>query len=76
MLFRMQMISVVKITVSFSCTKRDKLINTNHFCDNQMSHMKNGTLNVNGHKQIYFFLFSFATRAGSPQQREPITVGP
>ena len=23
-----------------------------------------------------FFLFSFATRAGSPQQREPITLGP
>ena len=22
------------------------------------------------------YLFSFATRAGSPQQREPITVGP
>ena len=24
----------------------------------------------------FFFLFSFATRAGSPQQREPVTVGP
>ena len=24
---------------------------------------------------FYFILFSFATRAGSPQQREPITVG-
>ena len=26
--------------------------------------------------RISLFLFSFATRAGSPQQREPITVGP
>ena len=25
---------------------------------------------------FYFILFIFATRAGSPQQREPITVGP
>ena len=25
---------------------------------------------------FFYFLFSFATRAGSPQQREPITVGP
>ena len=25
---------------------------------------------------FFFLLFSFATRAGSPQQREPITVGP
>ena len=25
---------------------------------------------------LIFFLFSFATRAGSPQQREPLTVGP
>ena len=25
---------------------------------------------------IFFILFSFATRAGSPQRREPITVGP
>ena len=25
---------------------------------------------------LSFFLFSFATREGSPQQREPITVGP
>ena len=25
---------------------------------------------------LYFILFSFATRAGPPQQREPITVGP
>ena len=25
---------------------------------------------------LFFYLFSFATRAGSPQQREPITVGP
>ena len=25
---------------------------------------------------FFFFNFSFATRAGSPQQREPITVGP
>ena len=25
---------------------------------------------------IYFFTINFATRAGSPQQREPITVGP
>ena len=23
-----------------------------------------------------FYLFNFATRAGTPQQREPITVGP
>ena len=25
---------------------------------------------------FYFFLFNFATRAGTPQQREPITLGP
>ena len=25
---------------------------------------------------MLFYLFSFATRAGSPQQREPVTVGP
>ena len=27
-------------------------------------------------RDTIFFLFSFVTRAGSPQQREPITVGP
>ena len=33
--------------------------------------------NYSSKKSFYFFyLFSFATRAGSPQQREPITVGP
>ena len=25
---------------------------------------------------VFIYLFSFATKAGSPQQREPITVGP
>ena len=25
---------------------------------------------------LFIYLFSFATRAGSPQQREPVTVGP
>ena len=32
-------------------------------------------LPIFGQRQ-HVFLFSFVTRAGSPQQREPITVGP
>ena len=27
-------------------------------------------------RYLFIYLFNFATRAGSPQQREPITVGP
>ena len=33
-------------------------------------------INLRGVSTKLFFLFNFATRAGSPQQREPITVAP